>query len=1014
MKRTASMDWGDKKAPLTTLYDRGAKPEAYTVQEQNQVDEDDELDPEVRKALVSASHFRFVANFQQFVTNWIPPNKDSDCVQSFFNEQKTDPKKAQKLKYNIQCAGEEGPDAYKTILHLILKREDPPLETRLPLLRWVMTTYGDLYKVGVEDKNSILHTAVAIWKSPKPQDDALRHLVNLFPQQTCQLLNESPDKDELFGSIMPFIRSCPHSEFLELFGRPPEERAAHRCCCQFCQEPSQVKVRHSHVGAQTNGERKGQVMVKGSTWAGRHVIETKVNNVVTLKYTQIPPQSPFTSSVSTTPASFQKGATRDGGNTLLHLAAQYEDMLENESQLKMVEIVYSQHPEALEVTNDLGRSPYLHRISAYNADIKKVRDDRIAFFLKDRIMHIHNHDTILDLLYGRGQVNKGPGEETPAQAPSDRGQSREFDEREIHLDLREVQISGLSTDRKSLLNFLNGRDFEDILQYVQIPRRPFRSDTTQQGQQAVDGLGTAPPVIGAGRSDFQEIFDLLYGKGVRKIVQLIVDDDEECPHRDDVIEAVAKFSVEVFDWRKIDLSSTVLKVAAANSTQLHLFCSGSECVLRDWSSCDGLKQLKSLTSIQLTIYWRVESRERTKQYAYDFIYRMWKNYPQVHEIEVRIEALTSRSREKWDHGSGLAADLWVSHMQKFTGFLANLQQILPPREPVRVAVLDDGVDWAYTNTTETLWKGISFFVEKRRHFDQQNPWFFSSAGHGTLMARLIHELCPTADLYIARLDQNISESGHFQPTAESAINAIHWAINKKVHIISMSWTIPDVLDANVSGRLEAAVKRARAANILMFGSASDRGAHGPTQPFMSKMSSEGVICIGGAREAGYGDDASKEEGEFFFPGETKGIAHLLDIGMPSTSNQDKFGSSIATALASGFAALLMLLVEMCTLGPKDIGITVQELRQGLQSADNIKRIFRSMSVNNRTDSQNQRFDKVIQVSDAFPNNWGDSIMALTKKEDKQAKLNGLVDDIVPPNLLRDLRKEKDKSNERNE
>jgi len=107
-------------------------------------------------------------------------------------------------------------------------------------------------------------------------------------------------------------------------------------------------------------------------------------------------------------------------------------------------------------------------------------------------------------------------------------------------------------------------------------------------------------------------------------------------------------------------------------------------------------------------------------------------------------------------------------MQKFTGLLANLQQEISPGDPVRVAILDDGVDWAYTNTTETNWNGISFFVEKRRHFDQQNPWYFSSAGHGTLMARLVHELCPTADLYVARLDQTISESGHFQPTPESA------------------------------------------------------------------------------------------------------------------------------------------------------------------------------------------------------------------------------------------------------
>jgi hypothetical protein len=343
----------------------------------------------------------------------------------------------------------------------------------------------------------------------------------------------------------------------------------------------------------------------GSTWAKDHILETPFNNGVTLNFPRTTPQDSTANPVSSPATSSSNEAPRDDGNTLLHLAAaQYEHTSEDKSQLKMVERVYSQHPEMLEATNNLGRSPYLHRVIAYKLDFEKVQKDPIAFFLKDRIMHIHSHDTILDLLYGKAQVNHGPGEDKQSSMSRDRGQSREFDERElreINLDLREVQIRGISTDKKSLLNFLGKRKFEDILQYVQIPRRPFRPDTPQSGQNPTTdgtGTGTALPVIGVGRNDFQDIFKLLQTRGVKKIVQLIVDDEEEYPHRDDVIEAVAEFGVEVFEWRKMDLSSTVIKAAAANATQLRLFSSGNECVLRDWSSCDGLKQLGSVSQLK--------------------------------------------------------------------------------------------------------------------------------------------------------------------------------------------------------------------------------------------------------------------------------------------------------------------------------------------------------------------------------------------------------------------------------
>jgi hypothetical protein len=55
-------------------------------------------------------------------------------------------------------------------------------------------------------------------------------------------------------------------------------------------------------------------------------------------------------------------------------------------------------------------------------------------------------------------------------------------------------------------------------------------------------------------------------------------------------------------------------------------------------------------------------------------------------------------------------------------------------------------------------------------YDNQGHWpgFYQSAyGHGTLMARLIHQMCPSVRLYIAKLNELWSE-GKSQITADSA------------------------------------------------------------------------------------------------------------------------------------------------------------------------------------------------------------------------------------------------------
>jgi hypothetical protein len=99
------------------------------------------------------------------------------------------------------------------------------------------------------------------------------------------------------------------------------------------------------------------------------------------------------------------------GNSVLHLAVLYERHESPEAiqtQLQLVEMVLKSCPDALKQRNRDGHSPYQYRINSYykqhpharEHDDIPLRDDKIAMFLKDRIMHIQDRDQTIRLLHG--------------------------------------------------------------------------------------------------------------------------------------------------------------------------------------------------------------------------------------------------------------------------------------------------------------------------------------------------------------------------------------------------------------------------------------------------------------------------------------------------------------------------------------------------------------------------------------------------------------------------------------
>jgi hypothetical protein len=142
--------------------------------------------------------------------------------------------------------------------------------------------------------------------------------------------------------------------------------------------------------------------------------------------------------------------------------------------------------------------------------------------------------------------------------------------------------------------------FEDILQYVAIPKISIGGDSNAANTKKPRGRVSRPD--GDGRTDLVSVFTLLQSQGVNTILKVIVDDLDPPAHSDVAIEeALDKRGVEIWNWKKTDLCSEVIRKAAPKVREVHLYWSGNNAVLRGWSEAGGLPQLTQLKTVQLHV-----------------------------------------------------------------------------------------------------------------------------------------------------------------------------------------------------------------------------------------------------------------------------------------------------------------------------------------------------------------------------------------------------------------------------
>ena len=246
--------------------------------------------------------------------------------------------------------------------------------------------------------------------------------------------------------------------------------------------------------------------------------------------------------------------------------------------------------------------------------------EKIRKFLKVHYLRARSHSEALEILYGREATRDNPY-------------------KEIYLDLRGFP----SISKRDIRKMISNLQFDDVLQSVDIAR--ISRETVSPAAANSKKVRRRPnKPDGEGRDDMIEVLEWL--RGVTTILKLSVDDLEHPAHSDVAIEmALRGKAVEIWDWRKVDICSEVIRKAAPDVREVHLHWSGQNAVLRAWSEDEGLPLLKCLKKIVLHIKQGIEPHARLEQNVAEFTRRMTRHFIRHRASEMAKEWVEELARE---------------------------------------------------------------------------------------------------------------------------------------------------------------------------------------------------------------------------------------------------------------------------------------------------------------------------------------------------------------------------------
>lgn len=201
--------------------------------------------------------------------------------------------------------------------------------------------------------------------------------------------------------------------------------------------------------------------------------------------------------------------------------------------------------------------------------------------------------------------------------------------------------------------------------------------------------------------------------------------------------------------------------------------------------------------------------------------------------------------------------------------------------------------------------------------------------------------------------------------------AVRAAIDKRVHIISMSWTIEKRAEneAGIS-ELESAIQDAARAGILMFCAANDQGI-ARDKSFPAGGREKNLFKIGAATEDGtvWKWVGELSDVDFIFPGHN--VVKERYTEAPLESCNTLTGSSVATAIAAGLAALVLYCVQLGALNSEEFNqrgqrgsIVTMEDFKALKGHDRMKEAFEAMGT---SQASGNKYVEVWHVFESAPN-----------------------------------------------
>ncbi|KAL2817706.1 hypothetical protein BDW59DRAFT_131874 [Aspergillus cavernicola] len=511
--------------------------------------------------------------------------------------------------------------------------------------------------------------------------------------------------------------------------------------------------------------------------------------------------------------------------------------------------------------------------------------------------------------------------------------------------------NGLPTENADPVTFYDnfkGTRFDEVLQYVEFPAVRLRRTDIPRGETFQRHKGLFQSKAG-GRKDLLFFFSWLKDKKVKHIINLVVHDPIDS-HDDEAIETcLSGFRIDVLDWSKPDLDPEMLCSACPDVKELHLRWGGNNAILRAWGEPEGLRTLKNLEQIYL-YYDETSDRSRSKIERFAARFKMpvsasgparmddgpednesmvvsttERERPQndqpVFVPEPRIKVLIGQSRETFPGAGATTSEVavpdqatvtvhkWLESIDSFTDelktLMANIRTNSHRGDEIRVALIDDGVDFSEKEFREKIMHGKSFAYHTHGN-QREKQWYVSELGHGTVMAHMILRVCPMAKIYPIKLDTiRDPKTKHADIRPYSAIQAIEAAVEKDVHIISMSWTVEQP-KGDAKTAFDMALKKAEEKGILMFCSSPDEGIFS-SDHYPTAWGPDKFFRIGASQADGnpYGRVLLKQV-DYLFPGVDVVRANKRDIKLRVFEDNNSFtGSSVSTALAAGLAALVL-------------------------------------------------------------------------------------------------------------